>query len=979
MPVLCPHCRHSMVVKDAKPGKYKPKCAKCGERFSLTVFPDASQQPLVEKLPAEGQRASIATTPTVLYTHPEETATSPSPTPIPSKEPPPSRPKEPAEPKRQPLASPPAAKTVVAVPQAEATIASPPAAPPSPARSSEKTVEGGVAATMQGGGSTAASVPPGNFAAATVPDRGMGVTTPGLNEGETRVVTPEEIHRASGDIPPTIGGYKIVKELGRGAMGAVYLARQTSLDRDVALKTIQARYADNPTFIARFTREAYAAAQLTHHNVVQIYDMGQEAGTNFFSMEYVRGHSLDEVVRQEGKLDSEVAIGYILQAARGLQFAHEHGMVHRDVKPANMMVSDTGIVKVADLGLVKTPAAADAEVAAEASENSSPPGKSGSLAASTAGVTLHNVAMGTPAYMAPEQATNAAGVDHRADIYSLGCSLYVLLTGRPPFEGATAMEVITKHKTEPVVRPEAIVKRVPQRLSEICLKMVAKRPEDRYTTLNEVIKDLEGFLGIQASGTWSPKEEDAQLMESSVKTFNSAAMSGLRGILPLAFFGLCLLVFLVAMLFGFLGFAGGVLGLSVLTTGAYFVISGVRQRTYLFEKVRGFVFSARITDWLTWIGGGLVFLLALWLLGMLWFWLGFAILAVGLAAGYSFVVDDGLARQRKEPLEKMEQLLKSLRLKGVDENSLRSFVARYSGDNWEEFFEALFGYEAKLAGREQYGRGDSGRTRKKFRGWRDGLIRWMDDRLRADKERKERQHLQKVEEKSLQSQGVDVLAARKQAQAMADALLDEAEQVRKEPPRGATVIDPKAAAEAKRQRIKQNLSDARRGAYQPKRNRMLGLAASPLTFALGGKMRFLLGCLLIAEFAMWVKLNPGVFKFGQIKAAATNVVESVKTGDVKAATETVRGSVTDTSKEAAGAKKKLPIPVIGDYLDWRAGIAGMVLVILGLFRGWKMSLFGLPAAVLILFGSALGIPGGEFVAVPMGLGIAGIGFFFGRS
>lgn len=963
-----------MVVKDAKPGKYKPKCAKCGERFSLTVFPDASQEPLVQKLPAEGERPNIAdaqpaaksTAPTVLY--------------------------PPAADETFVPASPPAAKTVVPNPQVEATIVSPPSPatkPPAPAApsatGSENTLGGGVEATaMFDAGSAATMAPTGNSAAATMAIRGMDATAPGNFGGVTRADQSTATYGASGStsggVPPTIGGYKIVKELGRGAMGAVYLARQASLDRDVALKTIQSQYADNPTFIARFTREAYAAAQLTHHNVVQIYDLGQDNGTNYFSMEFVRGQSLDDVVRKEGKLDPEVAVGYILQAARGLQYAHDHGMVHRDVKPANMMINEYGIVKVADLGLVKTPAVAEAEAAAEARENAPSGDRSASLAAATANVTLNNVAMGTPAYMAPEQAANAAGVDHRADIYSLGCSLYVLLTGRPPFEGATALEVITKHKTEPVVRPEAIVKRVPARLSEICLKMVAKRPEDRYAALNEVIKDLEGFLGVQSSGTYSPKEEHAQLLEESVKNFNSASMAGLRGILPLAFFGLCGLLIVATLLFGWIGFAGGVLGLAAMTPAAYFVISGLRQRTYLFERTRGFLFSARITDWLTWIGGGLVYLLALWLLGSLWYWLGFAILAVGLAAGHSFVVDDGLARQRKEPLEKMEQLLKSLRLKGVDENSLRSFVARYSSDNWEEFFEALFNYEAKLAAREQFGRGDSGRTRKKFRSWRDAVIRWMDDRLRADKERKERQHLQNVEEKNLQAQGVDVLAARKQAQAMADVLMDEAEHSRKGPAiGGGTVADPKSAAEAKRQRIKQMLADARKGAYQPKKNRMIGLATSPLTFALGGKMRFLLGCLLIATFAMWVKLNPDVFKFGQIKDAATNLAESVKTGDVKAATDTVKGSVAGTSKEAAGAKA-LPIPIVGAMVSGiPAGVAGLVLVVLGLFRGWKMSLFALPAAAIILLGSSLGIPGGAYVAVPIGLAIAGVGFFFGRT
>jgi serine/threonine protein kinase len=941
-----------MVVKDAKPGKYKPKCAKCGERFSLTVFPDASQEPLVQKLPPEGERQNIANAPTVLYPPPAEATALPE--------------------------SPPAAKTVVPNPQVEATITSPssPAtkSPPASSASSEKTMGAEATAMFDAGKPTAA-------AAATMAGRGMDATAPGHYGGATRADTsPAPAPSASGSVPATIGGYKIVKELGRGAMGAVYLAKQTSLDRDVALKTIQAQYADNPTFIARFTREAYAAAQLTHHNVVQIYDLGQENGTNYFSMEFVRGQSLDDIVRKEGKLDPEVAVGYILQAARGLQYAHDHGMVHRDVKPANMMLNDNGIVKVADLGLVKTPAAAEAEAAAEAGENPTSGDRSASLAAATASVTLNNVAMGTPAYMAPEQAANAAGVDHRADIYSLGCTLYVLLTGRPPFEGATALEVITKHKTEPVIRPEAIVKRVPPRLSEICLKMVAKRPEDRYANLGETIKDLEGFIGIQASGTYSPKEEHAQLLEESVNNFNTAAMAKLRGILPLAFFGICALVFVVALLFSW-ALASGVLGLAVMTPAAYFIISGLRQRTYLFERTRGFLFSARITDWLTWIGGGLVFLLALWLLGSLWYWLGFAILAAGLAAGYSFIVDDGLSRQRKEPLDKMEQLLKSLRLKGVDETSLRSFVARYSGDNWEEFFEALFGYEAKLAAREQFGRGDSGRTRKNFRSWRDSLIRWMDDRLKADKERKERKHLQTVEEKNLKAQGVDVLAARKQAQAMADALIDEAEQGRKEPAKGgATVVDPKLAAEAKRQRIKQMLADARRGAYQPKKNRMLGLAASPLTFALGGKMRFLLGCLLIAAFAMWVKMNPNLLQsVSQVTETAKSAIESAKTGDVKAATDTVKGSVADSSKQSAAAQD-LPIPVLGHVLSgWAAGLAGVVLVVLGLFRGWKMSVFALPAAALMLLGSSFGILGGALVAVPIGLAVAGIGFFFGRT
>ena len=149
--------------------------------------------------------------------------------------------------------------------------------------------------------------------------------------------------------------YEVIKELGRGGMGAVYLARQVPLDRPVALKVMNAKWASDPIFLARFTREAYAAAQLVHHNVVQIYDIGEQAGVNFFSMEFVDGKSLGDILKRDGKVTPEAAAGFIVQAARGLKFAHDRGMIHRDVKPDNLMLNVHGIVKVADLGLVKRP------------------------------------------------------------------------------------------------------------------------------------------------------------------------------------------------------------------------------------------------------------------------------------------------------------------------------------------------------------------------------------------------------------------------------------------------------------------------------------------------------------------------------------------------------------------------------------------------------------------------------------------------
>ena len=176
-----------------------------------------------------------------------------------------------------------------------------------------------------------------------------------------RESTPVETTYDAGSIPDRLGGYRVLRLLGCGAMGTVYEAKQISLDRLVALKTIRGQLAENPASLARFTREAYAAAQLTHHNVVQIYDFGEDAGLHFFSMEWVRGGPLTHLIREKGRLEPRLAASYTVQAARGLQFAHQHGMVHRDIKPANLLLTNDGIIKVADLGLVKIPDHGDTE------------------------------------------------------------------------------------------------------------------------------------------------------------------------------------------------------------------------------------------------------------------------------------------------------------------------------------------------------------------------------------------------------------------------------------------------------------------------------------------------------------------------------------------------------------------------------------------------------------------------------------------
>jgi len=293
--------------------------------------------------------------------------------------------------------------------------------------------------------------------AAAVGSTAPATTAPAVTEPVMVSVGPApqavgEAPRQAGAISRRLGGYEILRKLGEGGMGSVYLARQLSLDRNVAVKVLRPGLSQDPAFIARFTREAYAAAQLSHHNIVQIHDIGQNESVHFFSMEFVEGQTLAALVQQSGHVEAETAVALVLQAARGLKFAHDRAMVHRDVKPENLLIDDAGLVKVADLGLVKRRGSSDVAAAPSALS-----------AAADASRTAANLSMGTPAYMAPEQARDAAAADARADIYSLGCTLYALLTGRPPFVGASAAEVIAKHAREPVTPPGVLVKACPAR------------------------------------------------------------------------------------------------------------------------------------------------------------------------------------------------------------------------------------------------------------------------------------------------------------------------------------------------------------------------------------------------------------------------------------------------------------------------------------------------------------------------------------
>jgi len=561
---------------------------------------------------------------------------------------------------------------------------------------------------------------------------------------------------ASGEPLGEIDGYELLRELGRGGMGCVYLARQVSLDRQVAVKTIAPQLSRDPVFLARFVREAFAVAQLSHHNVVQIHDVGHDENHHYFSMEYVVGQSLADIVKQRGGIDPKQAATFTLHAARGLAFAHDHHMVHRDVKPANLLLNEQGLVKVADLGLVKTEGSDDA-TAAQIGKVSSGGGDTQ--------VTQAAATMGTPAFMPPEQARDASKVDARADIYALGATLYYLITAQPPFKAKSAQDVIKLHATATVAPPEKLVKGVPPQLSAVILKMLAKRPSDRYQTMAEVVSALEGLLGI-GSGPFTPKQEHADKLEAGVEGFNDAGAAKVRRGLYLAFHLVSLLLTAAGIIIGNYALTGATIGLWVCTTLSYHAIAATLTRSTLAKQVRQYLLTLGWRQWLM-VGTGIVSFAAMVVaLGLYLYYLGVFVVGIGLAAAFYFVIDGWVAKQRQPILSDTLRLLREMRLHGLDEDALRRFVCSYSGQRWEHFYEALFGYEAKILARHHWGFDLEGNARPHHAGWRDGLIDWLSRHQKERETARRRAHLQRVEMQRLRAEGVsdmDAIAQARQA------------------------------------------------------------------------------------------------------------------------------------------------------------------------------------------------------------------------
>ena len=267
-----------------------------------------------------------------------------------------------------------------------------------------------------------------------------------------------------------VGGCRLVRRLGAGALGVVYEAEQKSVGRKIALKMLSSRAASQPEVVTRFQREAKLSAAIHHENVVGVFDCGLDRGVHFLVMEYIDGNTLAGLTEDAGRLDWKTAAGYVKQVAQALEYVHGKDIIHRDIKPANILVGTDGVAKLADLGLAKQIDTSDA-----------------------AGLTMQGMALGSPAYMPPEQIRNARDAGRTADIYSLGASFYQMLSGKLPFEGKNSTEVMTKVLRETPIPLTTAVPDLPKNVSQLVERMMDKDPTKRPKDATALIAEIDAL------------------------------------------------------------------------------------------------------------------------------------------------------------------------------------------------------------------------------------------------------------------------------------------------------------------------------------------------------------------------------------------------------------------------------------------------------------------------------------------------------
>lgn len=306
----------------------------------------------------------------------------------------------------------------------------------------------------------------------------------------TSSLQPEQLGNIQDLTGYDVAGCRILSRLGSGAMGTVYLAEQSALKRQIALKVLRPEYCRDRAYIERFEREAQASAKLVHFNVVPVYHFGLFKDIYYIISGYINGTTVQKIIDRTGPIPYESAIDMVLQAARGLSAAEDVGIIHRDIKPENLMVDQNGVIKVADFGLAKV------------------------MKDNDASITQNGMIVGTPYYISPEQAQGQE-LDARSDIYSLGVTFYHMLTGKVPFNADNVVGILLQHISADRPDPRAIRQDIPRPVADLVKKMMSRQVKDRFADFETLISSLESLMELHDSPEGSELSADMQIMESA--------------------------------------------------------------------------------------------------------------------------------------------------------------------------------------------------------------------------------------------------------------------------------------------------------------------------------------------------------------------------------------------------------------------------------------------------------------------------------
>ena len=541
-------------------------------------------------------------------------------------------------------------------------------------------------------------------------------------------------------------------------------------------------------------------------------------------------------------------------------------------------------------------------------------------------VTMQGSAVGTPAYMAPEQSADATSVDHRADIYSLGCSLFYLLAGRSPYDGTVVSEVLEKHAKAPVPDLAEINQRVPAQLCRTVERSMAKRADERFPSLAEMIRELEAFLGIESTSGFSPTSDQADRWEQIAETYGKSQRLRMLG--PPLMMGLVTLSILATLAVPFFWIWGILLGPTLFLTACAAAVG-------LDASTGSNAVAAHLRRWtgsLTWLESaigvfaGTIFLLVTVVSGL---WLGAfvgAILGAGLGAAYHFGIVGVAAKSGQPAMEDAKKFVRDLRIDGAEEEGLRDFLARYAGKGWQAIYEALFGYDALNEMRSRLAADAAFDGPTSDRSMRDRFCKWLNEKIETKKQERDQSKLARLEQQSLLSQGVSESDAKEQGWQMAGAIIENSQM-----PFDPNSANFREAAEAKRARIKAMLAEARSGRYK-KRDQL-----APVKFAFGGYVRMLAGCILLGVFAIAAQAT-GLLTEDTLQ----QVQQQVQSGGIDL--DALPG---DATTDTLGQSTSI----------WSVAIAGLLLCLSAFVGGtWRITPFAIVATLVVLFGAGFGIP-----------------------